>query len=168
MNWLRLITIAAVINYAVLVGVGIRKVIPQTHGLKPFDLRYFGYSYDEAMAYLSVLRFDTAELLLGPVRWLDTSFPALFTATLIGWGWGSSRWASRHIRILTVILPLGYLVLDYLENHLVAKIITGIMPTPEQVSLASSVTVGKFICVAACVVMLSALAYRNNGQEEQE
>ncbi|MDG2340199.1 MAG: hypothetical protein P8L32_03260 [Paracoccaceae bacterium] len=167
MNWLRLITIAAAVNYAALVGVGILKVIPKTQGLKPFDLRYFGYSYDDAMAYLSVLRFDTAELLLGPMRWLDTSFPALFTATLIGWGWSSSGWASRHIRVLTVVLPLGYLVLDYLENHLVAKIITGIMPTPEQVSMASSVTVGKFLFVAACVVMLSALAYRNTGQEKQ-
>lgn len=167
MKILRLITIAAIVNYVAMVGLGMWKVVPATRGLKPFDLRYFGYSYDDALAYLNVLRFDTAELLLGPIRWLDTSFPALFTATLIGWGWFIAGRASVAMRAITVALPLAYLILDYLENHLVAQIISGLLPTAEQVELASSVTVAKFVFVAASLLWVFALAYKSVGQEEE-
>ncbi|MDG1431776.1 MAG: hypothetical protein P8L68_14605 [Paracoccaceae bacterium] len=166
MSKLRLLTIVTAVNYAALIGVGVIKVMPATGGLKPFDLRYFGYSYDDALTYLSALRFDTAELLLGPVRWLDTSFPLLFAATLIGWGWVLAARAPDHIKGLTVLLPLGYLSLDYVENHLVAKMISGALPSADQVQLASSVTVGKFLFVAACILLLAVLGYRDLSKKE--
>lgn len=155
------------VNYAALIGVGVVKVMPATQGLKPFDLRYFGYSYDDALTYLSVLRFDTAQLLLGPVRWLDTSFPLLFAMTLIGWGWTLSTQLPRFVRALTVLLPVAYLILDYLENHLVAKMIAGMLPTMESVQFASSVTIGKFAFVAGSVLVLAFLAYLEFSKEEQ-
>lgn len=166
MSPLRVLTFVTAVNYAALIGVGIFMVIPATQGLKPFDLRYFGYSYDDALTYLSVLRFETAQILLGPLRWLDTSFPLLFAATLIGWGLVLSDGMSKVVKSLAVVLPLGYLALDYLENHLVAKMIAGVLPTAGQVQTASSVTVAKFVFVAACVLVLGALAYRDLSKED--
>ncbi len=166
MSKLRLLTIVTAVNYAALIGVGVVKVMPATRGLKPFDLRYFGYSYEDALTYLTALTFDTAALLIGPVRWLDTSFPLLFAATLIGWGWLLAKQAPDHIKGLTVLLPLGYLSLDYVENHLVAKMISGALPSAEQVQMASSVTVGKFLFVVACVLLLAVLGYRDFSKKE--
>ena len=166
MRFLRLITTVTALNYAALIGMGVFKIMPATQGLKPFDLRYFGYSYDDALAYLATLNIETTEMLLGPVRWLDTSFPLLFTITMLGWGWVLSEGLSKVVRGLTIALPLIYLALDYLENFLVAKMIAGILPSAAQVQMASTMTVWKFVFVAICALMLAALAYRDLSRKD--
>jgi hypothetical protein len=166
MRILRFITTLTAVNYAALIWMAMFKIMPATQGLKPFDLRFFGYSYDDALTYLATLNIKTTLMWLGPVRWLDTSFPLLLTITMSGWGWVLSEGLSKPIRALTIALPLIYLVFDYLENFLVAKMIAGILPSAAQVQMASSMTVWKFIFVAACALVLAALAYRDLSKDD--
>ena len=141
------LTIAAVLNYAVLMWYMIFELSPATGGLKPFDLRIFGYSHEDAMAYLAVLRFDTAALLTGPIRIIDTSFPILFGAAGAGWIWMLSASRGTIVRLLAVALPIAYTVFDLIENALVGRILLGAMPSVELVSMASTITMTKFACV---------------------
>ena len=141
------LTIAAVLNYAVLIWLMVFDLAPATGGLKPLDLRVFGYSYDEVLTYLDALRFESAALLTGPVRWIDTSFPVLFGLAGVGWIWISSKtrgWATRSIALA---FPVAYAVTDLIENVYVGRILTGAFPSETLVSTASLLTMVKFACV---------------------
>lgn len=159
MRALWLITLAALLNYAVLIWIGTTQLVPMTAGLQPLDLRVTGYSHGDVLAYVAVLDRASIELLT-TLRWVDTSFPMLFALALIGWG---RRWAvgfPLHIRGLAVILPLAYFLADMAENTVVARIFTKAMPSIELVQMASTLTIVKFIAVALAVLLLMGLGYR--------
>ncbi len=142
------LTTAALLNYGVLMWYMMFELTPATRGLKPLDLRMLGYSYDDVMTYFAALSFETAELLTGRVRMIDTSFPILLGAAGVGWIWMLSASRSMIIRLGTIALPIAYTVFDLIENELVGRILYGAIPSPEEVSMASTITVIKFACVA--------------------
>ena len=148
------LTIAALINYGVLIWYMMFELAPATAGLKPLDLRIFGYSYEDVMAYLAALRFDTAQLLTGRIRIIDTSFPILFGAAGVGWIWSLSASRPTAVRLGAISLPIAYAIFDLIENALVGRILMGAMPSVELVSMASTMTIIKFICVALSFVAL--------------
>ena len=148
------LTIAALINYGVLIWYMMFELAPATAGLKPLDLRILGYSHDEVLTYLAALRLDTAQLLTGRIRLIDTSFPILFGAAGVGWIWMQSTTRAMPVRLIAVSLPIAYTVLDLIENALVGRILMGAMPSVELVSMASTMTIIKFVCVALSFVAL--------------
>lgn len=159
MRGLWLITLAALLNYAVLIGIGTLQLQPLTDGLQPLDLRITGYSHGDVMAYIATLDRQAIDL-LNTLRWVDTSFPLLFTLAVTGWG---RHWAKRfplHIRGLVIVLPLTYFVADMVENTLVARIFSKAMPSIELIQTASTIIIIKFIAVALSVLLLAGLGYR--------
>jgi len=148
------ITIAAAANYAVLMYFMMFQIAPATGGLKPLDLRILGYSYEDVMAFLAALRFETVDLLVGLVRIIDTSFPILLGAAGVGWIWMMSASRSTIVRLAACAIPIAYAVFDLIENALVGQILRGAMPPVELVETASTITLLKFACVAASFVAL--------------
>ena len=157
------LTIAAVLNYAVLIWYMMFELAPATAGLKPLDLRILGYSYDDVLTYLAALRFDTAELLTGRIRWIDTSFPILFGLAGAGWVWLVSASRSTPVRLIGVLFPIAYMIFDLIENALVGRILLGAIPPEDLVSTASLMTIIKFACVA---LSFGALFMLIGGEEE--
>lgn len=143
------LTIAAAINYAVLIWVGMGAM----RGQKPLDLYYFGYSYDDVMALLMRLDFESALYVAGTVRMIDTSFPILLGLALAGWIWIGAHGRSAVWR-LAVLVPLAYTAVDLYENQLIAQILTGMLPSPELVEWASLVTMVKFGLVGLSAIVL--------------
>lgn len=141
------LTIAAVLNYAVLIWLMVFDLAPATGGLKPLDLRVFGYSYDEVLVYLDALRFETAAMLTGPVRWIDTSFPVLFGMSGVGWIWLSSATRALPIRLVAMAFPIAYAAIDLIENVYIGRILMGAFPSETLVGTASLLTICKFACV---------------------
>jgi hypothetical protein len=141
------LTIAAVLNYAVLIWLMVFDLAPASGGLKPLDIRVFGYSYDEVLTYLDALRFETAAMLTGPVRWIDTSFPVLFALSGVGWIWISSATRGLPIRLGAMVFPVAYGLFDLIENVYIGRILMGAFPSETLVSTASLLTISKFACV---------------------
>lgn len=141
------LTIAAVLNYAVLMWLMVFDLAPASGGLKPLDIRVFGYSYDEVLTYLDALRFETAAMLTGPVRWIDTSFPVLFALSGVGWIWMSSATRALPIRLVAMAFPIAYAAIDLIENVYIGRILLGAFPSEDLVSTASLLTICKFACV---------------------
>ena len=125
-------------------------------GLAPFDARLFGYSSDEADAYLAALAASGGTALyLGLFRALDTVFPLLLTLAFLGALWVNTHGFWRGVRLVFVICPLVYLTADLWENARVAQILTVGLPTsPEYVALTSMVTRAKWAAVLACWMLI--------------
>ena len=60
--------------YIVIVGWAIPMIAAEADGLTPFDMRPYGYSFDEARAFLSALTPRGVEIYLGPQQRLDTFY----------------------------------------------------------------------------------------------
>ena len=147
------LSFAAAINYAVLVWVGMDAM----GGQKPLDLYYFGYSYDDVMALLMRLDFESALFMGNTVRMIDTGFPILLGLALAGWIWIGAQGRPSVWR-LAVLVPLAYTAADLYENQLIAQILTGMLPSPELVEQASRMTMVKFGLVALSAIALFAAA----------
>lgn len=138
-------------------------------GLEPFDLRFTGYSTEEARRFLAALGtegrsfYRTIELIL------DSIFPMVYASTLalIGVLLVSGRFACRRLpgglcRAAPVVLAFLAMALDYRENHLLSKMLDR---GPEAVgdhlvAAASLMTVTKWIAVAALALVLTVYAVR--------
>ncbi|MCC2112930.1 MAG: hypothetical protein KDJ16_12920 [Hyphomicrobiales bacterium] len=138
-------------------------------GLEPFDLRFFGYSTDDARQFLAALGtegrsfYRTIELIL------DSIFPMVYASTLalIGVLLVSGRFACRRLpaalcRATPVVLAFIAMVLDYRENHLISKMLDrGPEAVGDQlVAAASLMTVAKWIAIAALALVLTVYAVR--------
>jgi len=142
-------------------------------GLAMFDVRPFGYTHEEAVAYLRALSPRGRAFYLNVQHPIDTAFPpvlALATALAIAalTRPGNPRalhvpWAARFI-LLFVVCPLMAL-LDLAENRMVAAMLRS---DPAQIdasltSLASVATVAKSAAVTvglSAVVVLGVTAWR--------
>lgn len=156
---LSLVTFA---TYGVLVGIGAVNLILGEDGLKPFDLRLAGYTFIEAQAYLALMNDDQAALYIGLLRRIDTVFPMLM-GLWMGWClWGLTRGIHPWSRIILMVVPASYTVMDLCENALVADMVrqgaTGL--EGELVSLASSYTVTKFVMLFVAFGLLIAMMIR--------
>ena len=89
-------------------------------GLRLLDMRFTGYSFEEARDFVAAIGDEGAALYLGAQFWLDMVFPPLLGAVLlicylylfprwIGWAMGAGA--------------LAYVIVDYLENFAIAAML---------------------------------------------
>jgi hypothetical protein len=120
-----------------------------------FDSRLGGYTLAEAQAYLGMLDAGQKQLYLGWFRWLDTVFPVLLTFFLSGVLWGQAPGVHPAMRLSLLIIPAAYLVMDLVENALVADMLRSAALDAETVTLASGFTMAKWSFLAlACAICL--------------
>lgn len=125
-------------------------------GQSIFDAR-FGYSYEEARAYLKALTPQGLSVYLGPHRQIDTIFPVLMGLFVIGVALRSindASWGSRGAFIIGAIAMTSF---DLLENARIEDmLVAGSMGiNPDLVADASSATILKFITYALVLTILS-------------
>lgn len=108
-------------------------------GLVPFDLRFGGYSTDDARAFLGALSLQGRVLYVGPQYVLDMFFPALLAVVLIG---AILRLVTvRSLKWALIAVVLIGMVADYTENTLVTALLKDPNPaTDPAVAMASRAT----------------------------
>ncbi len=155
--------------YAVLVTLGLRNLVVGDPPMQPFDLRLLGYSYFEATFYLEHLSARAVALYAGPLRVLDTVFPALMGLWL-GWAlWGLTRNVHAWSRVILMVVPGGYVIMDLAENALISEMLhhgAGAI-SGELVALASSYTVTKFLTLFVAFALLSVMIVFNVGKKRR-
>tara|TARA_R110002049_G_scaffold140930_6_gene302344 strand:+ start:1452 stop:1967 length:516 start_codon:yes stop_codon:yes gene_type:complete len=134
-------------------------------GLIVFDSRLRGYDPAAARAYLAALSADQRALYLGAFRVLDTVFPIVLAGTLAGVIWRGAGVRLAMVRVLALLMPGVYLMLDLTENALVAVILRG-QATDATIVLASALTQGKWLVLA--VAMLLAVWAMRRGADTQQ
>jgi hypothetical protein len=145
--------------YAVMILWSLPTISEAAGGSTPFDLRPGGYSFEEAVAFLTALSAEGRAFYLNVQHRFDLVYPPLLSATLFfaifllapaNWG----VW-----RIVLAITALPSAVFDLLENNAVANMlnlqIEGI--TPEVVAAANRWTVLKGQATTAAAVVMFAL-----------
>jgi hypothetical protein len=156
----RLSLLAAVAVYLALVLWSLPRIEAAANGLTPFDLRPFGYSGEEARAFLSALTDAGRAQYAGPQRWLDMVYPALLALTLV---LGIFRFGARFPlagRVLLSAVAVAGSAFDYLENARVAAMLA--LPPAEvtdaMAAAASQATVAKSGLGAFSITMVLILA----------
>ena len=143
-NWL--LPLAALATYLVLMLVLAPRVLAETAGMRPFDLRVTGYSADEARTYLAAMTPAGQALYLGWIRIIDTVIPILVMLTLC--------LPLRHWHWAWTLPALAFAALDLAENSAVARLIrTGAQVDDASVALASALTMTKFAVLAVAVAV---------------
>jgi hypothetical protein len=105
-------------------------------GLVPFDLRFGGYSTDEARAFLGALNLQGRVLYVGPQYVLDMFYPALLAIVLIGAILRLIRFTPlRWALIAAVLIGMGA---DYTENTLVTALLKDPNPASDAAVLMAS------------------------------
>lgn len=100
--------------------VTVPKIEALADGQRLLDMRFTGYSFEDARSFVAAIGDEGADLYLGTQFWLDMVFPALLGAVLIicylrlfpGW--------------IGLIMSAGafiYIGIDYLENFAIAAIL---------------------------------------------
>lgn len=130
------------------------QIIAGFGGYSPPDLRLSGYSFADMQIYLTAMTAEGLQAYSGLHLYLDAIFPALLALCFALPINGLLRHRPAALRIVAVLLPMAAALYDYLENILVARMVTlgadGI--TPKLVSLSSRATELK-----AQLVMVSAM-----------
>jgi hypothetical protein len=122
--------------------------------LKPFDAHLLGYTPEQARAYLGALNPAATSMYLSHFRLWDTVFPALLTFTMCGVIWTRATGVRSWLRLILLIFPTSYLVMDYAENALVAELlVTGPAVTDDQIAQASRYTVLKWGLIAVSLAL---------------
>lgn len=159
------LTLVTLATYVLLVGLGSAHLMLGAERLWPFDMRVLGYSQADAKAYLSLLSPEQGQFYIGTLRRIDTAFPML-----LGLWMGTCLWATTGnlhpwSRVILLVVPASYTVMDLCENALVADLVQGFQtwPNPELVALASSYTVTKFVTLAVALALVAAMAIRHLG-----
>jgi glucan phosphoethanolaminetransferase (alkaline phosphatase superfamily) len=156
----RVLLMAAIALYAVMALWSFPLIAENAGGLAGFDLRFFGYSADEARAFLSALSDTGRAHYLGIQHSLDLVYPAVLSLTLV---LGVLRFGARLplvVRLVLVLIPLAGAGADYVENVLVAEILT--LPvadvTDAMIAQASLVTTLKSMLFAVAIGVTFLLA----------
>ncbi len=129
-------------------------------GLRLLDMRFKGYSFDEAKDFVAAIGDEGTALYLGAQLWLDMIFPPLLGAVLFL----IYRWLFPGLPGLIIgTLSLTSVVVDYLENAaLVAMLRAG--PdrlTPEVAATASQWTTVKWsLTLVGLVTLVIGIALR--------
>lgn len=131
-------------------------------GHAPLDLRVFGYTPDEARAYLEALDATGRAAYLIQMRALDTVFPpvlaGLLGLMLLSLTAGFYQWS----RVVLLVPIGGYVVMDLCENALVAHLLNA-GPAGFDVAtarLASEFTVTKWMLLTASALLVSGVFLR--------
>jgi hypothetical protein len=166
-GWLVIaLLVAAAIFWAMLLFVTVPHLQYLAGGADPFDVRWMGYSYDDAQNYLVALGPEGRAYYLIPELALDTFFPPLYAASsalALWWltipgrvidgampiGW---RWA-------LVVLPVAELIFDWGENTAIATMLwTWSDLSPALVRAASLATQLKLVAATLTEISLIVLA----------
>ncbi|WP_372886634.1 hypothetical protein [Shimia sp.] len=157
------LTLVTIATYGLLVGLGMAHLVLGPERLWPFDMRLLGYSEADARAYLSLMSPAQGEFYAGTLRRIDTAFPMLLGLWMGCCLWATTRNLHPWSRVILLVVPASYTVMDLCENALIADLVLGFhtWPDPELVALASSYTVTKFVTllVAASLVLAMALGH---------
>ena len=89
-------------------------------GLRLLDMRFTGYSFDEAQRFLVVIGEEGVSLYLGWQLWLDMIFPPLLGAVLF---MSYRRLFPGFPGLAIGTLSLTFVVVDYLENFAIAEVL---------------------------------------------
>ncbi|TPL72183.1 hypothetical protein FJ954_15905 [Mesorhizobium sp. B2-3-15] len=134
-------------------------------GLASLDMRYFGFTPDEGMAWLTALGRRGSEIIL---VWhyltFDLLFPALLSLTLVSLILATGR-RLKNFRVLpaqmqavfALVLVLPYTLADYAQNIAVARLLSDFLyANPDSLSFASALIVTKFALLAVPVIVIAA------------
>jgi len=142
---------AALGVYAAMVTWTLPGIADAAGGLTPFDMRPFGYSHEEALAFLSALTDEGRRLYTGPQKMLDAVYPALLAIVLAG--------AVKHLfprGVLSSIMMAcvaGGMAADYLENLRVAEMMAG-DNSPDAITAAARATVLKSVLTGVAMIVI--------------
>ncbi|CAN7604883.1 hypothetical protein [Mesorhizobium sp. LjRoot246] len=143
-------------------------------GLPSLDMRVFGFTPDEGMAWLTALGRRGGEIIL---VWhyltFDLLFPALLSVTLVslilavGRRLKAFRVLSAQLQsIFALVLVLPYTLAHYAQNIAVARLLSDFLSAnPDSLSLASALTVTKFALFAVPAIVI--VAFWLAGQKRQ-
>jgi hypothetical protein len=133
-------------------------------GLPSLDMRYFGFTPDEGMAWLTALGRRGGEIIL---VWhyltFDLLFPALLSLTLVSLILATGR-RLKNFRVLpgqvqsifALVLVLPYTIADYAQNIAVARLLSDFLyANPDSLSFASALIVTKFALFAIPVIVIA-------------
>ncbi|MBZ0161390.1 MAG: hypothetical protein K8H74_01620 [Notoacmeibacter sp.] len=107
-------------NYVAMVVWSLPALQDMAGGLPAFDLRPGGYTFDEALAFVSAIGAHGRAFYLGTQQWLDTLYPALLGGVLVI---ALLALAPARVRLLLAAFATAGTVFDYLENHAVAAML---------------------------------------------
>ncbi|NIZ62133.1 hypothetical protein DL239_14215 [Sedimentitalea sp. CY04] len=142
---------AALGVYAAMVTWTLPGIAAEAGGLTPFDMRPFGYSHDEALAFLSALTDEGRRLYTGPQKMLDAVYPAFLAIVLAG--------AVKHLFPRGVLYSLmmacivAGMAADYLENMRVAIMLAG-ETSPDAIAAAARATVLKSSLTGIAMIVI--------------
>lgn len=142
-------------------------------GLPSLDMRYFGFTPDEGMEWLTALgRRGSENILVWHYLTFDLLFPALLSMTLVSLILAAGNRLRRFSALsenarssfaLGLVLP--YTVADYAQNIAVARVLSDpVAANPDTLSLASGLIVAKFALGAIPIIVIVALVLA--GQRE--
>jgi hypothetical protein len=122
-------------------------------GLRLLDMRFTGYAYEDARAFIAAIGDPGRALYLGPQLWMDMVYPPLLGAVLfLSYRWLFPGWPGLIIGTVS----LSSVVVDYLENAALAAMLRAgpDAMTPEMAEAASRWTTMKWSFAALGLVTL--------------
>lgn len=134
-----------------------------------FDTRFGGYDLAAAQAYLTDLGAAGLGVYAGSAARLDTVFPLLLGLVLGAAVWRLTRRFNQWSRLVLLLVPAGYVVMDLAENALVQEMLAQgpAALDPHTVSLASRFTMTKFVLLAASAALIAVLALLRLGRNRR-
>ncbi|MCO6185128.1 hypothetical protein [Rhizobium sp. L1K21] len=132
--------------YATMVFWTLPSIQTEAGGLIPFDLRPMGYSYEDALVFLSQLSESGRTLYLGPQHTLDLLYP-LCLASCLALAIAMLVPNTKVWKFLISLVAWPGMLFDYLENGAVKKLL--VTPVDEighgMVTAASTFTLLKSV-----------------------
>lgn len=144
-RYIRLLTVATGVVYALLLGVGAFWLVPASGGQLPPDAWITGYDAPQVAAWLAAMGDAGRAIYLGPVSVLDTLFPPLLGLLLASVIWRLGRgWLA--------VVPFLYTATDLWEN----AVLRGMVRSNDAglAEHASSLTQGKYALLALALALL--------------
>ena len=135
-----------------------------TQGIRCFDMN-FGYSYEKATQFVSLLSEEGRRVYLTRQLPLDFFYPiayGVFFSLLL------TVLSGEKTKLM--VFPVLLAVFDYSENVCVLRMLTADSITPALVAVSSASTIIKTILMYLCIVLILALIIRKlvNRQKQQK
>jgi len=145
--------LVAQVLYLVIMLWSLPRVTEAAGDLPPFDMLPRGYGLDEARAFLMALSSEGRAHYLKVQLPLDMAYPA---ALAVMFALGFRLLYRGRVRTILLVLALGVMAFDYLENVWIARMLLGGVDGLDAgtVSVASLWTVLKSICTTLAYLAL--------------
>ncbi|WP_136636571.1 hypothetical protein [Pseudooceanicola onchidii] len=150
------LTGAAVTLFLAMMVLTVPTLLTEAAGMLPFDLRPWGYSVEAVQSYLVTISEEGLATYLGPQHQLDLIFPLVLAMAFIT---GFRRFLGPVGGLVMTVVAVAGAVADYSENALVAAILTE-PATVEQVTLASAMTIAKWLFYLVCLGVMAWIGVR--------